>query len=450
MTRSQSNFSQMRDFISYMATIKGDLSNMTAPPFVLSPKSVTEIPASWAAHHELFLQPAREADPARRSLLVLKNFLCSLKHQAYAAQQSASSGAEATGKGSGGGGGLKKPLNAFLGELFLGTFTSPTTGTQTRVITEQVSHHPPVTASVIYNREHGISSAGYVAQETTFSATSGVRVRQVGHAVVRDDVHAESHLRTLPTMAIRGLLTGRPYLEMEGTCYISSSSGFLTTIVFGENAASGGGKNKKELNWNASNGRFGSIGIKHFWGSGTSSSTRHCVRAVMTNVREGGKEVYEVTGQWTGKLTVRNATDGSVLEEFHVDDIPSTEIQVKPIEKQSPWESRRAWAKVAEGIRRGDLNTVATEKMRLEEGQRQIRAAEKMVKAEWPTVFFRRAKECQEFALLAKALPHPHLRELDVNKTAGAWAFIGFQAAEDLIKEGVFHRSLEPTGQVLK
>ncbi|KAI8952179.1 hypothetical protein F4801DRAFT_542181 [Xylaria longipes] len=79
MTASQSNLSQLRDFLSYLATIKGDLSNITAPPFVLSPVSVTEIPASWAARHELFQQPTHEADAAARALLVLKNFLCSLK-----------------------------------------------------------------------------------------------------------------------------------------------------------------------------------------------------------------------------------------------------------------------------------------------------------------------------------------------------------------------------------
>jgi oxysterol-binding protein-related protein 9/10/11 len=441
MTRSQSNLSQMRDFLFYLTTIKGDLSNITAPPFVLSPKSVTEIPASWAVHHDLFLQPACEGDPARRSLLVLKNFLCSLKHQASTASSaSAPQVVSALSKeGEEEAGGFKKPLNAFLGELFIGSFATAADGTQTRVITEQVSHHPPVTASAIYNHEHGISSSGYVAQETTFSATSGLRVRQVGHAIVRDEVHRESHLRTLPTMAIKGLLTGRPYLELEGTCYISSSSGYLSTIVFGGKGSSRAGGNSISSSKSSTH---------HIWGTGT--STKNCFYAVMTNVKEGGKDVYEITGQWTGNVTVRNVVDGTVVDEFHVDDIPSSEVRVRPIEKQSPWESRRAWAKVAEGIRRGDMSAVVSEKIKIEEAQRQIREAKQRIGGEWPTVFFQRVKESCEFAHLARGLPHPHLRELDVKRTAGAWQFIGFQAAEDLIKKGAYHHALEPTGQASK
>ncbi|KAI1411352.1 hypothetical protein F5Y13DRAFT_165534 [Hypoxylon sp. FL1857] len=222
MTKSQSNISQLKDFLSYLATVKGDLSNITAPPFVLSPKSVTEIPAAWAERHDLFLQPAVENDPARRSLLILKNFLCSLKRQVYTA-----TGSEQDSDS----GGAKKPLNAFLGELFLGTFEG-SDGSMTQLICEQVSHHPPVTACFLYNKTYGISSSGYVAQETTFSPVSGVRVRQIGHVLIRDEAHSESRLMTLPTMTVRGLLTGSPYPELEDTCYISSSSGYLATINF--------------------------------------------------------------------------------------------------------------------------------------------------------------------------------------------------------------------------
>ncbi|KAI0436518.1 hypothetical protein F4803DRAFT_541990 [Xylaria telfairii] len=52
MTTSQ--LPQLRHFLTYLLTIKGDLSNITAPPFVLPPISATEIPASWASRHTLF------------------------------------------------------------------------------------------------------------------------------------------------------------------------------------------------------------------------------------------------------------------------------------------------------------------------------------------------------------------------------------------------------------
>lgn len=141
-TSSASQLSQLKDFLAYLTTIKGDLSNVTAPPFVLAQKSATEFPASWCSHQDLFLAQSTPADAAERALAVLKNFLASLKTQTYAGTSEAD--------------GAKKPLNAFLGELFLAQFDTPGQGA-TRLVSEQVSHHPPVTACYLYNEEAGIS-----------------------------------------------------------------------------------------------------------------------------------------------------------------------------------------------------------------------------------------------------------------------------------------------------
>ena len=47
-----------------------------------------------------------------------------------------------------------KPLNPFLGEIFLGKWQDDA-GT-THLVTEQVSHHPPATAFKIWNDTHGV------------------------------------------------------------------------------------------------------------------------------------------------------------------------------------------------------------------------------------------------------------------------------------------------------
>ncbi|KAI6089633.1 Oxysterol-binding protein [Hypoxylon rubiginosum] len=417
-SQSQSTFSQLKDFLAYLATTKGDLSNITAPPFVLSPRSVTEIPASWAERHALFLQPAREADPARRALLVLKNFLCSLKRQVY--YTAAECTGEEDAENEGDDGGAKKPLNAFLGELFLGSFEGEGedgSSGETRLICEQVSHHPPVTACCIYNKAYGISSCGYVAQETTFSATAGVKVKQVGHAIIRDEAHRESHLRTLPTMAVKGLLTGKPYPELEGTCYISSSSGYLATIKFGGSGMLGSG-------------------------------TRNSVHAEISNIRGGNRVLFEVDGQWNGRLTIINSSSGKKLEEFEVDDVPLTTLATKPRDEQSAWESRKAWSNVVQGINTGEMHVVADEKNAIENAQREMRAAEEQASIEWPRLFFHNADtESQEFALLAKAIPDAAARSLDPERTAGVWKFIGVGPAEALLSDGIHRRSLGPAGQ---
>jgi hypothetical protein len=90
----------------------------------LSAKSLTEFSSYWAEHPSIFVAPAHEKDPQKRALLVLKWFLTTLKQQ-YASRSDKY-------------GNEKKPLNPFLGELFLGKWEDEA-GT-TELISEQVRY----------------------------------------------------------------------------------------------------------------------------------------------------------------------------------------------------------------------------------------------------------------------------------------------------------------------
>lgn len=105
-----------------MASFNGDLSSMTAPAFILSTTSLTEFSTYWAEMPNIFVAPALEKDPQKRAMLVLKWFLSTLKQQ-YATRNE-KLGSE------------KKPLNPFLGELFLGTWKDGTG--ETELVSEQV------------------------------------------------------------------------------------------------------------------------------------------------------------------------------------------------------------------------------------------------------------------------------------------------------------------------
>lgn len=403
MAKLDSHLSQLKDFLTYLATVKGDLSNVTAPPFVLAPKSAIEVPACWAARHALFLQPAREPEPARRALLVAKNFVCSLAGLVDV-------GSEYAGR---------KPLNPFLGELFLGTFAGGDDhvngyengnghivgDSKTTFIAEQVSHHPPVTACVAINKKHAITSTGYAAQETSFSPTSGVTVRQVGHALIHDRHHDERHLMTLPTIQVRGITTGQLYPELQGLSYISSSSGFLTKIEFE-------GK--------------GTLGL-----TGTSNK----VTAVVYE-RDGMRPLYRIDGQWSGTMSIEDLQGNSPAETFHIDDIPLTDLTIAPLDQQTPWESRRAWSPVLDGIREGDLAKINEHKTAIEESQRRRRREEKEPGGTaWTGLFFeRKAQLEEEEAALLEAIPDPELREVDAARTAGVWGFVGIEAAGSRIR----------------
>jgi len=109
-------------FLKSIASFSGDLSSLTAPPFILSSTSLVEFSSYWAEHPSIFVAPAQEKDPQKRALLVLKWFLSTLKQQ-YASRSEKF-------------GNEKKPLNPFLGELFLGKWVD-SAGT-TELVSEQV------------------------------------------------------------------------------------------------------------------------------------------------------------------------------------------------------------------------------------------------------------------------------------------------------------------------
>ncbi|KAI8958308.1 hypothetical protein F5Y11DRAFT_351647 [Daldinia sp. FL1419] len=141
--------------------------------------------------------------------------------------------------------------------------------------------------------------------------------------------------------------------------------------------------------------------------------------------------------------------NGKQVDDFDIDDVGLTELQTNPVEKQSPWESRKTWGKVAKGISDGSIRVVAEEKGAIENAQRKMRAAEESTDIEWSRLFSQPSHDDdQEFTLLAKVIPDQTARTFNQEWTVGVWKFIRVGAAGALFSEGVSHRSLAPTGQV--
>lgn len=107
-----------------IASFSGDLSSLVAPPFILSTTSLVEYSSYWADRPSLFVAPVNEPDPAKRALSVLKWFLSTLRQR--------------TAYRDGKVGGEKKPLNPFLGELFVGKWEDAAGTTQ--IVSEQVRY----------------------------------------------------------------------------------------------------------------------------------------------------------------------------------------------------------------------------------------------------------------------------------------------------------------------
>ncbi|KIW08426.1 uncharacterized protein PV09_01329 [Verruconis gallopava] len=362
--------SSWSSFLKSITSFSGDISTLTAPPFILSGTSLTEYSSYWAEHPSIFVAPAKEKDPSKRALLVLKWFLTTLKQQ-YSSR-SESLGTE------------KKPLNPFLGELFLGKWVDDA-GT-TKLVSEQVSHHPPVTAYCIWNDEHGVRLQGYNGQKASISKTLTITIKQVGYAILHLNEYDEDYLITLPNLHIEGVYTGAPFVELDSSSYITSSSGFTAKIDYS--------------------------------GRGWISGKKNTFSATLYSTEKPKDVHYYVDGQWNEAFKIKDSKKQEI-DAYDASQCPTTKLMIAPIEEQHPLESRRAWQHVAAAINKGDMEVTQAEKSKIENEQRDLRKKEKEEGVEWERKFFTRRESDEIFDKLSQNIGYV----ADPKQTNGVWVW---------------------------
>ena len=353
-------------------TFKGDLTSLTAPPFLLAPTSIIEYSAYWAEHPRLFVAPALEADAEQRALKVLQWFLSTLREQ-HASKDEAGKRKKL------------KPLNPFLGEIFLGRWHDDSAGV-TELVSEQVSHHPPKTAYKIFNKAHGISVSaalgslllrpiasiarlthvstqqleGHVAPKAYFSTT--INIERKGHGVLHIDRHDEDHLITMPKVHVEGIMTFQIAPELSGVSYIHSSSGYVSRIEYASKGWLLKGKSNSFI-------------------------------ATLSKTSEPSKPLYTLEGQWNKSYTIKKGGDKSkATATVDLASLRRTPLTVAPLAQQHPLESRRAWHAVAAAIEANDILGVGREKSAIENAQRALRVEEKNDGRVWNRRFFREVR----------------------------------------------------------
>lgn len=335
---------------------------------------MTEYPAYWAEQPSRFVAPAHEPDPAKRALLVMTWFLTTLKQQ-YDHRADRRKG---------------KPLNPVLGELFLGRFENTTHGT-TQIISEQVCHHPPVTAYKLWNDDNGISLSGYHATKTHIAVMRSIHLMKVGHVVLHIDKFNEDHLITFPQVHLEGFLTPPPFPEFDDhkPAYIQSSSGYTTKISFS--------------------------------GKGWLRGKRHSFFASLYPEGKESEPLYTANGQWTGTFTVEDVRSNKVVETYNaarsMDNL--TPVSVAPLEEQDPMEGRRLWSKFATAMYKRDINEASAEKSRIEVRQREMRKEEEEQGKTWEARYFSMAPVDSETEALCTKVG---LR-IEPEPFGGSWKF---------------------------
>lgn len=217
---------------------------------------------------------------------------------------------------------------------------------------------------------------------------------------------------TLPSLHIEGLVFGSPFIELDGSSYITSSTGFTAKIDYS--------------------------------GKGWLSGKKNSLTAVLYPTGKEKDVLFNVSGQWTKTFEIHSGpakhnSAGNLVELWDPAQNPTSNLIVAPIDEQHPLESRRAWNKVAVAIAKGEFDVVHVEKSKIESAQREMRIKEKAEGRTWERRYFTASADSPDL-VLTRLGPIVNLAEHgDADKTGGLWRF-------DSQKSAQAHSTPVPTG----
>jgi oxysterol-binding protein-related protein 9/10/11 len=181
-------------------------------------------------------------------------------------------------------------------------------------------------------------------------------------------------------------MSGAPYVELNKSSYIVSSTGYTARI--------------------------------DYTGKGWLSGKKNSFTATLARSDAPRDVLYTADGQWTNSFCIRDKSKKQI-DSWDPAALKMPTLAVKPLDDQGPLESRKAWSKVAEAIKKGDMEATQREKSIIENQQRDMRKKEKEEGTEWERKYFERAASDPIFDKLAKFVGE--LAETD--KTDGAWVW---------------------------
>jgi len=378
----QTTASRLRDEVSEMARevrmlkLGSNLTSFAAPASLLLPFSTLELVvfgSSFAARQ--FGKAVMHADAAMRMLHMLAG-------QVTASSQTLTAA-------------MMKPYNPIIGEVLTAQSESVAAGSSSegsssgnssyscsnwRIIAEQVSHHPPITAVAVQGQTDGGGLFFNVSDTACTPLFYGNYVKVA--------VSSNSTIQlTLPSGGIleEYVITSFPSLYLRGI------------LGMGPQFCEWGGKLQIEC---AATGLVGSVDFKTtgIFGSGT----RHQVSGSVDVAHNSSKNLrlYSISGAWNSRVV---ATRKGSTEEVELLGPPDREAE-QPTERQDlpavlpytmpgyslswPRHSRQVWKDLSEALASKDWARARAAKSQVEDGRRAEAAQMKRAGETWSPAFF--------------------------------------------------------------
>ncbi|XP_028673683.1 oxysterol-binding protein-related protein 10 [Erpetoichthys calabaricus] len=336
-----------------------DLTRVALPAFILKRKSLLEMYANFMAHPDMFLSITAGSSPEERIILFVEYYLTAF-HEGWKGTVA------------------KKPYNPTHGETFHCSWDVPkdkvkplATGGppaatheedpsdcyKLRFLAEQVSHHPPVSGFYCECKERRLCVNAHVLTKTKFLGMS-VGISMAGEGVLFLLEHDEEYVFTLPCAYVRSILTV-PWMELGGKVTIScAKTGYSASVTFH---------------------------TKPFYGGK--------VHRVTAEVKDHASNtiVCKAQGEWNGTLEFAYSSgDTKVID---TSKLPVIKKKIRPLKKQSPYESRRVWHGVTSALREGDLDAATESKNVIEEQQRAHERLRVTNNIDWKAKYFNKEGE---------------------------------------------------------
>ncbi|SLM39291.1 oxysterol-binding protein [Lasallia pustulata] len=316
-----------------------DLSRVVLPTFILEPRSMLERITNFMAHPETLLPMPDIDDPVQRFVSVVKFYLSGWHIKPP---------------------GVKKPLNPILGETFTCYWDYPD-HTHGYYISEQTSHHPPKSSYFFMAPEHNIRIDGTLKPRSKFLGNSAASLME-GIAILRfmnrgKSRGGEKYILTQPNMYARGILFGKMKYELGDHSFVRCpEQNLVANIEF---------KTK---------GYFG--------------GTYNAIGGVIKNEKTG-ETLYELSGMWSGEMTIKNMATGKKELLFNATHARHTPPITRPLEEQGDRESQKLWYKTVVALKEGNQDVATDEKTRIEDMQREEAAKRAESGREWQPRYFR-------------------------------------------------------------
>lgn len=251
-------------------------------------------------------------------------------------------------------------------------------------LTEQTSHHPPVSAFYIDCPEKGLHAKGFDQITAKFTGTS-IRVspgeHNLGIFITVDRRDHETYQLTHPAAHLGGILRGALSVTVSDMCYVTCPETNLKAILrYYDDGWLGRTTNKVE-------------GI--IFRYDPDNDDKHQIKDVPLD-----DILVRLGGPWKEKIVF---TVGNQPLDSHPPEKQTTIIDIVPLsvapkvlpptEKQLPNESLQLWGEVTKAIVAKQFSRATTVKQELEEAQRE-KAREREKKGEtWTPVFFDQATD---------------------------------------------------------